>query len=161
MKNRKKPVGIWTDVAVLVVCLAIVTSCLSSGMLAKYASRASGGFDSARAAAFNVNAVLQSSDDTIDDTPAVYKLDLTNDSEVAVRYTVFIDFNGKADGLEVIINGVSRKIVAGSEAIFENVGTLDPGASADDLTVTIKRGDFEGAADDLSFTAKVKFVQVD
>ena len=161
MKNKKKTGGIWVDVVVLVICLAIVTSCISSGMLAKYASSASNLSEKGSAAAFNVSATLNDTEGTINDaaSSAKYKLALKNDSDVAVRYTVIIEFSGEAKGLIVEIEGKQVQIKEGRIAVFNDVDTLDPHEKKD-ITVTISKGSFEGSAT-LDFTARVKFVQVD
>lgn len=98
MKHRKASSGIFVDVAVLIVCLAIATSCLASGMFAKFVSKG-GGNDMARVASFIVNATMEKGNSGEGTQIRSYTINLTNKSETAVRYTVELTFTDNVKGI--------------------------------------------------------------
>ena len=167
MKHRRSTKGIWLDIGVLVVCLAIITSCISSGMFAKFVTGSGVGKDTAKVASFNVSA--KASGDPLvladeDDAKAAYTLTLNNDSDVAVRYSITINFveGNKADGLKVKIGSHESKVENGSARI-ENIGSMAPGKMNEQVVITFLRGDDFSGTEELSldFYANVLFSQID
>ena len=148
--------------SVVPVGLAVITSCLSSGMLAKFMTKASGR-DSAGVASFNVNASFANNEMTVDDNGrAVYKLELENSSKLAASYSVTLNFGEGSDGIKVTIGEITAAVKDGS-AVFENVGTIGPEADGPiELTVQIDAGSIESDAEtEIAFTADVTFTQID
>ena len=161
MKHGKVSKGIWLDIGILIVCLAVITSCLSSGMMARFMSTAAGG-DKAHAASFNVSASFVEKEMTVGETEtAVYTLRLENDSKVPVSYSVTLVFGTEYDGIRAMIGG-ECKTVRDGEAVFENVGTIGPEADGPiELTVQIDAGSIESDAEtEIAFTADVTFTQI-
>lgn len=164
MKNKRSSKGIWLDVGIFVICLAVITSCISSGMFAKFTSKAGEGYDVARVASFTVNAKFNgdASGSLQDDAGAVYELVLENKSEVVVRCSLTLKFDPAAEGLAVTIGSVTQKVDDNGEVTFENLDSMSPGHSnGTTVEITITRGDYAGEDAVLEFTANVKFTQID
>lgn len=127
MKHKKASKGIFVDVAVLIVCLAIATSCLASGMFAKFVSK-NAGADLARVASFNVDAIM--SGGTEDTNVRNYTITLSNNSETAVRYTVVLTFNKDVSGIvDPKLNenaGTSSSDGTTTTFTWTNVGVIPP-----------------------------------
>ncbi|MBR6109583.1 MAG: hypothetical protein IKQ36_07580 [Clostridia bacterium] len=161
MKHKRSTKGIWLDVGVLIVCLAIITSCLSSGMFAKFATRADRLKDSAQIASFNVSAVLRNASASIDGGAAEYELTLGNNSEAAVYYSVTLDFGPSAKGLAVRIGSKIASVDDNGTVTFERVGTMAPGRTNVTVGITVSRGEYAGGEETFDFTANVTFTQID
>ena len=167
MKHKKASKGIFVDVAVLIVCLAIATSCLASGMFAKFVSK-SAGADLARVASFNVDAKLNQTDYTVDlaeqtngnPNEASYVLALTNNSDIAVRYTIVLSFNNSVEGVvkTALIGSTPAQVEDGKIFIWEGVGTIKPNDSA----APVIKLTIDGAPADqtFDFSINVTFTQV-
>lgn len=92
MPFRRRPMQVGdvvVRVALLLLCLVMVSAYMTSGLLARYTTSAQAS-DTARVAKFDVqvtgnNNVTVTADSAADNT---YTLTITNASEVAVRYTV-------------------------------------------------------------------------
>ena len=159
MKHKKASKGIFVDVAVLIVCLAIATSCLASGMFAKFVSKG-GGNDMARVASFNVNATMN--DDGGEDTlTRSYKINLTNRSETAVRYTVTLTF--ETDVSEIVtakLNGIEvEPCPDGTTFVWENAGTVPANTASAEVPLVLVIDD-PTAGGTYDFNVNVSFEQV-
>lgn len=159
MKHKKASNGIFVDVAVLIVCLAIATSCLASGMFAKFVSK-SAGADLARVASFNVNATMN--DDGGEDTlTRSYKINLTNRSETAVRYTVTLTF--ETDVSEIVIaklNGIEVEPGPdGTTFVWENAGIVPANTASAEVPLVLIIDD-PTAGGTYDFNVSVSFEQV-
>lgn len=121
-------------VALILLCLVMISIHLMSGMYARYTTKGSGG-DDARVAKFEVltegdakGLVLTSA--SIDSASGDYKITITNNSEVAVTYTV------TATARAFYLAGGRFKADHGKTAVettqgggWKITGTLAPGSS--------------------------------
>ena len=166
MKTKKRT-RILSAAAVL-LCLVLVSSYFSSGMLARYVTR-SGDDDFSHIAALRVSAVTEEKEAA--DFTRTYEVTLTNDSDVAVYY--------EASPVLTLPEGTTGtpKITVDGEALTDDVlsGELAPGGEKTvtlvlDLTgvelgadkfETFSNTDVSGAAADLPFTVTVTFTQID
>lgn len=169
MKRKNGGSGILRVAAVL-LCLVLVTSHFSFGMLARYVTRANGQ-DSARIAALRVSAVTEEKKDAATAFTRTYEVTLNNESDVAVRY--------EASPLLTLTNGdMSNASVSGDEkhpvkdGIFS--GNLLP-HTTETVTLTLDLTKVEMGTDafdtfknedisfiaELSFTVTVTFTQID
>lgn len=166
MKRRKASRGIFVDVAVLLLCLAIATSCLASGMFAKYASSSGTAAATANIASFNVGAALDKEEYEVDlsrQDNAESVIALQNNSEVAVYYTVTLVFGSKVDGfITPELDGVQAAAdTSGAGTVYEwkNVAVIDCGDTASPvLGFTV---DGEPAGNEYLFQVIVTFTQVE
>ena len=158
MKHKKASKGIFVDVAVLIVCLAIATSCLASGMFAKFVSK-SAGADLARVASFNVNAVM--SGGTEDTDVRNYSITLSNNSETAVRYTVVLTFNQDVSGIvKAALNGKDGTLSTdGTTFTWTNAGTLPPKGTPIEVPLVMEIIN-SAAGGEYDFNVNVSFEQV-
>ena len=121
MKETKKP-NFAIRAACVLLCLVLISVHFSTGLYARYVSRASGS-DRGRAAAFGVSAEL---------TPAEegYTIELSNPSEVAVRYSVTFRAQNAGSFSEVKLGtGEPTPLGPDGSVTFVNVGTLAPNGS--------------------------------
>ena len=159
MKHRKASSGIFVDVAVLIVCLAIATSCLASGMFAKFVSKG-GGNDMARVASFNVDATMNENAGGEGTLTRSYNIDLSNRSETAVRYTVTLTF--KTDVSRIVtakLDGKDPVSTDGTTFVWENVGTI-PANTASKAVPLVLTIDYPTAGGTYDFNVNVSFEQV-
>ena len=160
MKHKKASKGIFVDVAVLIVCLAIATSCLASGMFAKFVSK-SVGADLARVASFNVDAIM--SGGTEDTNVRNYSITLSNNSETAVRYTVVLTFNKDVSGIvDPKLNentGTSSSDGTTTTFTWTNVGVIPPKHTPIDVPLVIEIIN-PAAGGEYDFDVSVSFEQV-
>ena len=144
MKTKKR-IPVPLGAAMLLLCLVLVTAHFSTGMLARYVTRTSGG-DSGHVASFKVTATADETEPLSvaflgedDDGKADYEIKISNPSVIAVRYEAVVSF---AEG-EKILPTVSFKEddkeddgkidkAEGSDLKFE--GNLAPG---DEKTITV------------------------
>ena len=160
MAQPKAKMNIPMCAAAVLLCLTLFSLHLMSGLYAKYVSKDSGS-DSARVAAFNVITTGDVGDgvsvDCYDKTDDTYTIEITNESEVAVRYTISVALDGPA------ASGVAAVLDADS-------GELAVGAPADERTLTFnvnnwsaitKDANSESVAVDVDFTVTVDVVQID
>lgn len=90
-EKRKRNIPMY--LAGVLFCLTVISICLISGLYAKYISRDSGS-DSARVAAFQVTESATSFEETllVEVVPGTIskEIKVSNDSEVAIHYTITI-----------------------------------------------------------------------
>ena len=109
MQEKKSPNRLFSAVvcrASAVMLLVTLISChVISGTVAKYTTGSSAGSDTARAATFSVEAVGDNNNVSSmsleygnSNASKNYKLTVTNNSEVAVKYTVSITFASNVTG---------------------------------------------------------------
>ncbi len=173
MKRKKASKGILVDVAMLLVCLVCITSCISSGILAKYATGTKTK-DLGRPASFKVSAVRTSGDDeaeiTDDRSYAEYEVKVTNDSETAVSYDITLYFSEEIKGIVTVeFGGETYGATDEDKKTIEikNAGTLADGGAYD--TVTFKlvvdldafTASFESGEANIDFDTMVRFTQID
>ena len=169
MKREKKPNVIFLDVALLIVCFAIVTSCLVSGVFAKFVMTTGTNKELARVTSFNVDAIFTDNEATVDGSAgreAAYKISLANASEAAVRYSIEIRFNEDVSQKVRPKLGENAPTISDGGRVYTwtNAGTLDAGGLSAPKTRDV---DFvlevlNGASDsELEFFVNIVFVQVD
>ncbi|MCR5808087.1 MAG: hypothetical protein K6G56_00840 [Clostridiales bacterium] len=164
MNRRKASGGIFVDVAVLLFCLAIATSCLVSGIFAKFAASSGTAGAKARIASFNVGAELDRSDYSVDlvngNTYDERKIFLTNSSEVAVVYSVKLVFNKKVDDFLKPTLGAKQGEPNTEGSVFEwkNVDVIDPGETAEEILKLVVDG--TPSETEYDFQVIVTFTQV-
>lgn len=168
--KRKNRTSVILSTAALLLCLVLVSSYFSSGMLARYVTRANG-TDSARVAPLKVSAVL-----TEEEQGRTYTVTLRNDSGVAVRFEA-------APELSLPEGATGSAVFAWEDSqAGEDVreGELTPGATlaltltvdlsgislsalapTDDAFPSFSNGDISTAAADLPVTVTVTFTQID
>lgn len=169
MKSKKRRGGIMLDIAVLILCLAVATSALASGMYAKFATKASSGSPlKAGVASLNVDAGLDKDAFTVDlndggSNTGEYLISLDNGSEVAVKYTVVLNFDADVSSFITPKLGEKKLIGAsadGMEFKWTDFGSLDPDQTGISVPLYLEVGD--NAPDDTyGFTVEVYFEQVD
>lgn len=133
MKNKNK-VNIPLFLAGILFCLTLISSSLTSNLIAKYSTTVSGS-DSARVAKFDVIATKDISQlDKIElvpgdrDSSGTYKFTIKNNSEVVVKYSVIVE--GVPNQVKVVFNG-TEKTQTGTDDLTFDVGVLDIGAGVD------------------------------
>ncbi|NCC00813.1 MAG: hypothetical protein EOM34_09055 [Clostridia bacterium] len=132
MKNKNK-VNIPLLLAGILFCLTLISSSLTSNLIAKYSTTASGS-DSARVAKFDVDTTTNSQSDKIElvpgdsDSSGTYKFTIKNNSEVVVKNTIIV--KGVPNQVKVVFNG-TEKTQTGTDDLTFYVGVLDIGGSVD------------------------------
>lgn len=132
MKNKNK-VNIPLLLAGILFCLTLISSSLTSNLIAKYSTTALGS-DSARVAKFNVSATENNQSANIalaagdSSSTGEYKFTITNNSEVVVKYSIIV--KNVPNQVKVIYNG-TQLISTGSGDLTFDAGELDIGASVD------------------------------
>ena len=130
MKNINK-VNIPLLLAGILFCLTLISSSLTSNLIAKYSTTVSGS-DGARVAKFNV--ITTKDIDKIElvpgdrDSSGTYKFTISNNSEVVVKNSVIVE--GVPNQVKVVFNG-TEKTQTGTDDLTFDVGVLDIGASVD------------------------------
>lgn len=123
-------------IALILFCLVIISTYMMSGLYARYRS-AGDSPDGARVAGFSVDAKW--TDDIVIDVTSIkggsYKLTLTNQSEVAVRYGLTLTFaNDVSSFMQVKLNGTTGTF-DGNTVKFENIGELPANAASSDTAI--------------------------
>lgn len=145
-KNRRIPLGtLLIRTAAVLFCLVMITTYLTAGLYARYTASGKG-TDSARVAKFDVTAVgveIQSKLDSVGD--GEYKITVTNDSEVAVRYGMVVELEKPASYVSFKLD--KDKLADDKEDLTEieenkswqyiQVGTLAPGNTSAEHTLTM------------------------
>lgn len=133
MKNKNK-VNIPLLLAGILFCLTLISISLTSNLIAKYSTTASGS-DSARVAKFDVIATKDKSQlDKIElvpgdsDSSGTYKFTISNNSEVVVKNSVIVE--NVPENVQVKFNNSDPVSSSGTDIAFD-VGVLDIGASVD------------------------------
>ena len=133
MKNKNK-VNIPLLLAGILFCLTLISISLTSNLIAKYSTTASGS-DSARVAKFDVIATKDISQlDKIElvpgdsDSSGTYKFTIKNNSEVVVKNSVIVE--NVPENVQVKFNNSASETSGGADITFD-VGVLDIGGSVD------------------------------
>ena len=160
MKNKNK-VNIPLLLAGILFCLTLISSSLTSNLIAKYSTTASGS-DSARVAKFDVGITTNSQSNNIElvpgdrDSSGTYKFTIKNNSEVVVKNSVVV--KGVPNQVKVVFNG-TEKTQTGTDDLTFDAGELDIGASVD-CTLTFSA--LDGSATQVAqVTIQVLAEQVD
>ena len=141
MGEKKQKVNIPMCAAFILFVLTLISMHLTSGLFARYTVTATGS-DSARVAKFDVqgDAVLR---DVILDcrngsSTGEYIITVTNNSEVAIRYSFTLDFTEQLPGTAVLVKMGENQGSATNDnktLTFSNVGTLGPNAGPQQHTL--------------------------
>lgn len=151
--------GIMIRIAAVLLCLVMISLHLMAGLYAKYTSNGSGE-DSARVARFNVivNGTDADLDVTCTSNEDTYTIAVSNQSEVAVSYTISVDTSlADADSNAV------------TPVLDQSTGALAPGGqtqhtlafSVSDWSAFTEGMKGENGEASLSFTVTINIVQVD
>lgn len=165
MKNKKASKGILIDVALLLVCLVCITTCLSSGIVAKYVSRTDASAETGRSAGFDVS--VSASDTTttlsLDQPVADYSVKLSNHSETAVTYSLIITFEDDVTDLITAKIGDREFGPDGSGKIIclDSIGVIQAGKDADVAFSLVVDNAFINGLTEIDFNTDIRFVQVD
>ena len=130
MKNINK-VNIPLLLAGILFCLTLISSSLTSNLIAKYSTSTTGG-DSARVAKFDV--ITTKDIDKIElvpgdrDSSGTYKFTIKNNSEVVVKNSVIVE--NVPENVQVKFNNSASETSGGADITFD-VGVLDIGGSVD------------------------------
>lgn len=172
-KNRR--INIPMRIASILLCLVLFSVYMTSGMLAKYTTGGSAK-DQGRVAKFSVSATADNANYEFkqgEETPIKeYKVKVENPSEVAVRYTVQLQFDEAVPDYLVIKRGTEETEELLKPATFDGKivelqgGTLAPkGTGTDTISFSIDYNKFvqsnSGHEVTLDFSAAVKFIQID
>ena len=128
MKNKNK-VNIPLFLAGILFCLTLISSSLTSNLIAKYSTTASGS-DGARVAKFEVGTTTNSQPDKIElvpgdsDSSGTYKFTIKNNSEVVVKNSVIVE--NVPENVQVKFNNSDPVSSSGTDIAFD-VGVLDIG----------------------------------
>lgn len=156
MKKTKKPnKAIWA--ACILLCLVLLSTCLSSNIYAKFVSGASGA-DRARIARFHPTSDLNAGT-----TDGAYEISLRNSSEVAVYYTVTVQPYNPGQISSCSLNGVAGTAKDDGSFVFDRVDALKPGGS-DTATLLLSADpsfDDPDVAPDLSFSSSSSVYDLD
>lgn len=130
--NRKNKPNIFLCAALGLLCLVLITTHFSSGMLARFVTRSSG-HDSARAAASAVEALLEPA------SANSYQISIQNKSETAVSCSVQIKLSEPRVGLirSVTLDGAEKPVSADGTVLFENVCALAPSGTVSGLALAL------------------------
>ena len=126
MKNKNK-VNIPLLLAGILFCLTLISSSLTSNLIAKYSTSTTGG-DSARVAKFDV--ITTKDIDKIElvpgdrDSSGTYKFTIKNNSEVVVKNSVIVE--NVPENVQVKFNNSDPVSSSGTDIAFD-VGVLDIG----------------------------------
>lgn len=157
MKRKKASKGILIDVALLLLCLLCITTCLSSGIMARYTTNA-GASKNGRTAGFAVSAKAE----PIGEDAMEYRVKIRNESEIAVRYSLKLTFDTDKDLTDIVkakIDNTEYGIKNGNEILIENIGDI---AFGRDAVITFNLIVEDGAIDsDIDFETIVRFEQID
>ena len=164
--------GILLRAALILLCLILLCIHLMGNLYAKYATSGDGA-DDARVAKFDVTVIGAPEDLVVTcvqagDQEATYTINVTNESEVAVKYDVFIVYKTPVDGVLPNIDTKAGTVQDGGW-YFTDVGTLPVGTSSADhnLTFTVNWANFTAPATgssvykEFSFTATIYIEQID
>ena len=139
-KNRRSsrkmtPAGILLRVIVILICLILLSVYFMDGLYARYVSNASGA-DSARVAKFDVDVAFDDGTDQVDatmtynETTQTYEIVVTNRSEVAISYDIYVRnikvSQGDGSGISLKLDDGATKPFA-SEVVFMDAGAMAPG----------------------------------
>lgn len=170
-KNRR--INIPMRIASILLCLVLFSVYMTSGMLAKYTTGGSAK-DQGRVAKFSVSVTANDADyefrqsDKETEQVKSYTVTVNNPSEVAVRYTVQLQFDEAVPDYLVIKRGETAVTPAtvDRKTVELQGGTLAPkGTGTDTISFSIDYNKFvqsnSGHEVTLDFSAAVKFIQID
>jgi len=146
--RKRKGMPTVLSVALVLLCLVLVTAHFTTGMYARYTTRSKGD-DTGRIASFNVSATsAQTGPVTIGASKeGTYTLTVTNPGETAVRYKAEVKFASADDAAKF-------------GEIAPLTGTLAPGANVT-KTLTLTMKDSVTGTGEVDFTVVVTFTQID
>ena len=132
-QNNTRPsvssVMVWMRLAVVLLCLVVLSANLMSGLLAKYRT-SDGASESAKVAGFAVNVTGKAGNTAISavnsQKDGEYQVTVDNSkSDVAINYDIIIQFIAPAAGISVKIGDKVGTVSADQKTvIFEDVGIL-------------------------------------
>ena len=129
--NNKYKINIPLLLAGILFCLTLISSSLTSNLIAKYSTSTTGG-DSARVAKFDVittNDIYKIELVPGDrDSSGTYKFTIKNNSEVVVKNSVIVE--NVPENVQVKFNNSASETSGGADITFD-VGVLDIGGSVD------------------------------
>lgn len=182
MNERRVRTGsVMIGVACVLFSLVLISIAMMSGLYAKYMSRGNGG-DDARVAKFSVSASLDDGDDdssenditvdlSADAANGNYTVTVTNDSEVAVEYTIAVTISDSLPaGVGVKIGDVTATQSGNTYTFSSDAWALAPnGATATHtLTFEVTNHDTftsgatgESYSSSFDFDVTCNFVQID
>ena len=173
MKRKKASKGMIVDIAMMLVCLVCITSCISSGILAKYTTGTRSN-DLGRPARFSVSAVKTDGEDnaeiTDDGNSVDYKVKVINDSETAVSYDIILTFNMDIYGIVSVKFGEDTYEASEAEKhtiTIKDAGVLAMGETDENVmfTIVVDLNQFtesvESGEADIDFDTMVVFTQID
>lgn len=148
--RKRKGMPTVLSVALVLLCLVLVTAHFTTGMYARYTTRSKGD-DTGRIASFNVSATSEQTGTPIELTASArsgeYKLRVTNPGETAVRYKAEVKFASADDAAKF-------------DTVDPLTGTLAPGAD-ETRTLTLTMKDTVTGTGEVDFTVVVTFTQID
>ncbi|MBR2310752.1 MAG: hypothetical protein IKA47_09515 [Oscillospiraceae bacterium] len=141
-----RKVNIPMTLACVLLCLTLITTHMTGGLFARYTVTATGS-DEARVAKFDVKSKIDKTEVAIECEPdgeGEFQLTVTNQSEVAVRYTVSLNFYEELpSGVTVKLDGQEGTISdSGTTFSFTGEKVLAPGESSDAQKLTFSVSDF-------------------
>lgn len=168
-------------VALILLCLVMISVHMMSGMCARYTTKGSGG-DDARVAKFDVVVTGVPADSIVvysETAGDVYSIRVENRSEVAVSYDISVKFETFWKGVSAALDAVAGDHKEDTTT-FKNAGTLPVYSGADNynehtLSILVdwtqwtdadweaftKKATGNTAMDTVAFTVTINVVQVD
>lgn len=138
--NLKKRIPVPLSAACILLCLVLVSAHFSTGMIARYVTRASGS-DSGRLAAFRVTATAEETEavvvrplDAEKGGTADYVIEITNPGDTAVRYEALVSFADDEERMPELSFRIGSEEEPAELKDGKLIGNLAPGASE---TVTV------------------------
>ncbi|MBO4879299.1 MAG: hypothetical protein J5544_03490 [Clostridia bacterium] len=153
MKRKKTSKGILIDVALLLVCLLCITTCISSGILARYTTGANGR-DGAKLAKFSVSASAEPDPND----PMEYSVTVVNGSETAVRYSLELVFDQPVEGIITVnVNGKEYG-ASGNTISLPALGILGAAGKTEQIELSFTANNLTVP---INFDTFVRFEQID
>ena len=146
--KRKKKIPASMSAAAILLCLILLSAHYTTGMYARYTTRAAGD-DLARAASFQVSADADPSTPVVNiehHGSGVYKITVRNDSDVAVRYVAHVTSSDPE-----------------ANALFKNLvysGELEPHSDSKPVAVKLDMEEYDGTETEIPFDVIVTFTQI-
>lgn len=145
--KTKRNIPASMSAAAILLCLILLSAHYTTGMYARYATRAAGD-DRARAASFRVSASPVASGPVVirDNGEGSYDVTIRNDSEVAVRYVA-------------VVTSTDRE----ANELFKSIelrGELEP-QTEKTLPLPLHMADYTGTETEIPFDVIVTFTQID
>lgn len=174
-KNRRSPMTPGERLMFLagvLFCLVLITTSMMGGLFARYTTTGTGS-DSARVAGFHVDVTGPDGVDinyAIDEDTGTYQLEIANNSEVAVSYSVAVDVEGSPDfPIQVALQDITLNTQNDDHLDFGTVGSLAASTSGTcDLVFSVLDwGEFTKQVNgssrevNLDFTVHIDVVQID